>query len=221
MVREIILLVLALVGCGAAGIPKDSQRTVLSLANLDCTSCGEALAGKLGKHAGVYQAAFDRRRSELTVAAVPTLDVLASAKGYSEGEEFTLVLGAGKGGYLPWAKPPEGADVKVIAADGADVPVLAPHLVAGKVTVVDFAAAWCEPCRTLDTHLMGVIAKRSDVAYRKLDIGDWDSPLAARYLKGVRALPYVIVFAKDGRKVAAIAGLELARVDAAIDEAAK
>jgi thiol-disulfide isomerase/thioredoxin len=214
-------LALALAACGGAQIPKDARTTVLSLAHLDCSDCGHDLAKELGERPGVYDAKFNNRTAELTVVAAPSFDAFSTAKELSKGEEYRLELGAGKGNYIAWSQPPEGTDVKTVAKDGEDVPDLAPHLAPGKVTVVDFSAIWCAPCRTLDEHMLATIGKRSDVAYRKLDIGDWDTPLARHYLKGIPSLPYVIVYGKNGQKVDAIAGLDLARLDAAIGKGAK
>jgi hypothetical protein len=59
------------------------------------------------------------------------------------------------------------------------------------------------------------------VAYRKLDIGDWNTPLAKRYLKGVPQLPYVIVFSKTGQQVSAVSGMDVAKLDAAIAKGAQ
>ncbi len=212
------LLVLALAGCAA--VPKDARTTVVSLVHLDCGDCGKELAKKLAARSGVYAATFDLRRAELTVKSGTGFDVLGEAKRLTGGESYELVLGAGQGKYVdPPAAPPE-ADVAWIAKDGEDVADLAPHLVAGKVTVFDFGAAWCEPCRQLDEHVMAMAARRSDIAYRKLDIGDWDTPLAKRWLERVPALPYVMVFAKGGRKVDAFSKFDPKRLDKAIDEAA-
>jgi thiol-disulfide isomerase/thioredoxin len=207
--------------CGGSQVPQEARTTVISIDKLDCGGCGDELAEKLGKQDGVYKASFDKRRAELTVVASPGVDVLSSAKRHQGDEEYVLVLGAGKGTYLAWATPPEGADVATLSKDGADVPALEPHLAKGKVTVMDFSASWCEPCRALDEHVLEVVGKRQDVAYRKLDVGDWDTPLAQRYLKGIANLPYVIVYDKNGQKVDAISGLDLKRLDAAIDKGSR
>lgn len=206
--------------CKSGGIPDNAKTTVLSFPDLDCADCGEEMARKLIESDGVYKTGFNKRKAELTVSADPDLDVLGLAqKKKPADEEWHLVVGAGKGAYLPWGSPPEKADVVIVAKDGEDVPDLTPHLVAGKITVVDFSAKWCDPCRDLDEHVLELLKSTDDIAYRKLDVGDWDTPLAERYLKGIEALPYVIVFDPTKKKVDAIAGLDLARFDRAVAKA--
>ncbi len=113
-------------------------------------------------------------------------------------------------------KLPEGADLAWLAKEGEDVPSLAEHAVLGKVTVFDFYADWCAPCRNVDRHVFGLMAKGQDLAVRKLNIHSWETPLAKRYLATVPALPLLIVFGKDGKQVNTISGFDLAALDAAI-----
>lgn len=219
MKRGFVFGALAIVvACGPATPP---ARTVLSLARLDCSECGLELAKKLSSSPGVARTRFDRRRAEVIVEAAPGIDVFAAAKALSSSEDYELVAGAGKGSYLPPPAIPEGLDVAWSAKDGVDVPDLAALRVADKVTVMEFGAVWCEPCKAVDAHMVEVLRKRPDVAYRKLDIGDWDTPLAKHYLGDAPALPYLVVFGKDGARVDAFGRLDLARLDAAIERGAK
>jgi len=208
--------------CKSTGIPSDAKTTVISFPDLDCSDCGETMARTLIDEDGVYKTAFDKRRVELTVVADPKIDAfaLATTKRPSD-EHWHLLLGAGHGAYVPWQRAPESADVKEVAKNGEDVPDLRPFLAVGKVTIVDFSAKWCEPCRRMDEHVLALMAARSDVAYRKLDVGDWDTPLAAHYLAGVKELPHVLVFDRNGKEVATLSGLDLDGLDHAIDSAAR
>lgn len=214
-----LLLVTA---CKAGGLPDDAKTTVLSFTELDCAECGESMAKALIAEDGVFKTAFNQRKAELTVVAEPSVDVLALAeKSKPKDEEWSLVAGAGKGAYIGWATPASGLDVKQVANDGEDVLDLKPHLAAGKVTIVDFSAKWCEPCRNLDTAVLKLMENRSGVAYRKLDVGDWDTPLAARYLKGASVLPHVLVFDQAGNQIATVSGFDLPKLEEALSKAAE
>jgi thiol-disulfide isomerase/thioredoxin len=122
--------------------------------------------------------------------------------------------------FDPLPPVPAGADLAEISRLGEDVPSLEAHAVRGKVTLFDFYAVWCAPCRKIDGHVFALLGKRNDLAVRKLNVVDWETPLASRYLKNVPSLPYVLVYGKDGKRVAAVAGLDLAALDRAIANAA-
>ena len=115
-------------------------------------------------------------------------------------------------------EPPDGTDLGWISERGEDAE-LTP--VDDKVTVFDFYADWCAPCRKVDQHVYKMLAGRNDVAVRKVNIVSWDSPVAKRHLAAVSRLPYLIVHARDGRRVGAVTGLDLPALDGLIDEGAK
>jgi thiol-disulfide isomerase/thioredoxin len=61
----------------------------------------------------------------------------------------------------------------------------------GKWTVFDFWAPWCEACKGLDSRLRELAAQRPALAVRRVNIVDFDSPIAARELPGVSLLPHL------------------------------
>ncbi len=117
---------------------------------------------------------------------------------------------------VPPPKPPDGADVQHLVDAGQDVPSLEPHAVRGKVTIFDFYADWCGPCRHVDEHVFELLKTRADIAYRKLNIVSWETPLARHYLARAPSLPFVVVVGKDGKAAGSVSGLKLDELDRAI-----
>src|SRR5947209_680939 len=111
-----------------------------------------------------------------------------------------LLAGAVLGAYALNHAPPGEPDVKIIA-HGERID-LAPHAVPGKYTVFDFYAVWCPPCRALSPALEKLAARnRQTLAIRKVDIVDWTMPVAEQH--GIQELPYLVLFDKEGRELAA------------------
>jgi thioredoxin 1 len=48
-------------------------------------------------------------------------------------------------------------------------------------TIVEFTASWCPGCRQLDPMVEKLVKARGTVRLRKIDIRDWDSPVARQY----------------------------------------
>ncbi len=71
------------------------------------------------------------------------------------------------------------------------------------LTVVDFWASWCGPCRAMAPQFERAAALRPDYQFAKVDV-DAEPGLAARY--GIRSIPTLMVL-RDGEPVAAEAGV--------------
>lgn len=118
--------------------------------------------------------------------------------------------------FQPLPTLPPDADVGRLSEAGEDVEALEAFVVPGKVTIFDFYADWCGPCRQIDAHVFGLLQGRKDLALRKLNVVSWETPLAKHHLAGVESLPYVVIYGRDGQRVKAISGLDLSALDAAI-----
>jgi copper chaperone CopZ/thiol-disulfide isomerase/thioredoxin len=206
-------LVLAALLAVPAAARADATR-VYSLQGADCESCAEKVRDELKKVKGVKKVDFDKQKVEITVRLaenVADADVVAAV----ERAGLKAVVGAGHGAYLPVEKYPEGSDMKVLSPDGSAVGKLDKLRVPDKYTVFDVYADWCGPCRFVDTRLREIVSARKDVAVRKLNVVDFDTPLAKELGPRLDALPYVIVFDPAGKRTD-IVGADFGKLDKAL-----
>jgi copper chaperone CopZ len=208
--RTLVLAVLLVLPASARA---DATR-VYSLQGADCESCADKVRDELKKVKGVKKVEFDKQKVEITVRLaenVADADVVAAV----ERAGLKAVVGAGHGAYLPAEKYPEGADMKVLSPDGSAVGKLDQLRVPDKYTVFDVYAEWCGPCRFVDARLREIVSARRDVAVRKLNVVDFDTPLAKELGSRLDALPYVIVFDPAGKRTD-IVGADFGKLDKAL-----
>jgi len=187
---------------------------VYSLPQANCNDCADKIRDELKKVKGVRKVEFDKQKAEITVRlddAVSDAQVIAAV----EQAGLQAVAGAGHGSYVPPEKYPSGSDMEVLSRDGSAVGRLERLRVAGKYTVFDVYADWCGPCRTVDARLREIVSSRKDVAVRKLNVVDFDTPLARELGSRLDAIPYVIVFDPAGKRTD-ISGADFSRLDKAL-----
>jgi thiol-disulfide isomerase/thioredoxin len=101
-----------------------------------------------------------------------------------------------------------GQQVKVIS-HGAQVDI-AQHLALGNVTVVDFYADWCGPCKQLSPSLEQMAQTDPEIALRKIDIVNWDTAVAKQY--NIHSIPQVNVYNRGGFLVGTVVGTDAEEV---------
>jgi thioredoxin 1 len=108
-----------------------------------------------------------------------------------------------------------GQPVQVIS-HGAEVDI-SQHLVLGSVTVIDFYADWCGPCRQLAPSLEQMASSDPEVALRKIDIVNWRTAVAQQF--NIHSIPQVNVYDRNGRLVGTALGVDLEKVKSYVAQA--
>ena len=77
--------------------------------------------------------------------------------------------------------------------------------VASGITVVDFNASWCDPCRAQTSILKALEKNFSSVA--RVKIIDIEKNCEIAYQLGIQSIPTIIIY-RDGREVRRFIGLQ-------------
>lgn len=72
----------------------------------------------------------------------------------------------------------------------------------GKITVIDFYATWCGPCKKTMKSLEELESEMTDIEFWSCNV-ETEEDIASKF--GIRNLPTVIVM-KDGKRVGSITG---------------
>ena len=71
--------------------------------------------------------------------------------------------------------------------------------VPGKVTIIDFWGEWCGNCKTNTVRLIEFQKKYADtVALRRVEVPDFDAPVAIENMKDVAGLPHIWIYDQQG-----------------------
>lgn len=126
---------------------------------------------------------------------------------------FIVIMAAALAGGN--AQPPHSDPIEVITG-GSEVDINK-HLAAGKITLVEFYAEWCGPCRMISPALEKLVKTDSDIALCKIDIVNWTSAVSRQY--GLHSIPCVVVFDRKGQLVGIMKGVDPAALNQYIAQA--
>jgi len=182
---------------------------------IDCAACGPPVVKALSAVPGVKDVKVD------TNTGMATVDVPAN---FDKAKLHAALVNAGFEMEQDFAPLPAEV-VKTLDIESfngrtrIDLPKLA---VPGKITLVDFYADWCGPCKVLETRIERYMQAHPNVALRRLDIAHWDNVAAHQASDlGATALPYVRVYDAKGKFVTAVTGGMWDEMLGAIDKAGK
>ncbi|HEX3581810.1 MAG TPA: thioredoxin domain-containing protein [Thermoanaerobaculia bacterium] len=187
---------------------------------IDCDRCAPPLVKALTSVDGVKNARVDANAKTATVE-VPD--------GFDREKLRTAVGNAGFEAVFPGEKPKDIEPLPAAVAAKLDIRTfadgrrvdLAGVLAPGKVTIVDFYADWCGPCRVLEARLQHLMnGAKPGLAVRRVNIGKWDNAAAKQATElRAEALPYIRVYDAHGKFVTAVTGGMWDEVLGAIEKA--
>ncbi len=108
------------------------------------------------------------------------------------------------------------ADVRDLAVGGASFS-MADAVVEGKITVVDFWATWCHPCEHIDNLLRVLAAEHPELAVRRVEVIDDDSPVVRQHFDDEITLPIVWIYDREGKRVHTLSGTNEQAVKQALE----
>jgi len=91
-------------------------------------------------------------------------------------------------------EPPSTAEIRAL-------------LVPGQVTIIDYWASWCKPCKKLAVHIDAFVgSKPGAVVVKKFDATDWQEAEWIKYLPDAPTLPVLDIYGADGRLLVRLSG---------------
>jgi copper chaperone CopZ len=173
---------------------------------IDCAGCGPPILKALSAVPGVTNAKVDVKTGIATVDVPAKFDRAKIREAISNAGFESEFPGETRTDIAPL--PPEVVKSLDIATfDGRRRVDLTKILVPGKVTILDFYADWCGPCKVLEARLQRYMQAHPNVALRRLNIGHWDNVAAHQASDlGAEALPYIRVHNAKGKFVTAVTG---------------
>jgi len=168
--------------------------------SIDCSGCANPVAKTLAAVAGVSNVHVDWKQKSATVD-VP--------QGFNRELLRNAMLNAGYEVQFAGEKnrelQPLPADVlktlDIKAFDGSRPIDFKAIAAPGKITIVDFYADWCGPCKVLELRMQHLVQGKKNIAVRRVNVGKWDNAAAKQATREFRlaSLPYLRIYDGSGK----------------------
>jgi thiol-disulfide isomerase/thioredoxin len=184
---------------------------------MSCETCAET-ATKVLQFDGIISASVDFATKKATVVADENMTE-ADIKNRMYSESNFEALFAGESLVKPLTEAEKaGLDIKSMLP-GEKIK-FKKEVAAGKITVFDFTAKWCGPCRIYTPKVERLLLKYPNLAVREADILEWDSDLGKQLTSEYQmpSLPFTLVFDDRGKLLGTVIGNNIEELEAIISK---
>lgn len=218
--RASLCLLLAAALAAPQAIAAKGEVFGFTVVGVDCKECAGPILKALRGVPGVKSPKLDWKAGQASVEIGPDFDKTRIKQAIGK-LGFAAVFPGEQPKDLTPLPPEELQKLDITAHDGSAAVDVAKLLAPGKLTVLDFHADWCSPCKLVEMRLHHLMQTRGGIALRRVNVGHWDNAAAKQATEEFRAegLPYLRVYDAEGRFVKAVTGGFWEDILAAIDEA--
>ncbi|MEA2569874.1 MAG: hypothetical protein QOI24_1875 [Acidobacteriota bacterium] len=197
-----------------------AETFTFKVAGIDCAGCAPPIVKALAAVPGVSNARVDWKGGTATVDLAANADK-AKLRDAISNAGFVAIFPGERPKEIEHLPADEVKKLDIVTYDGAKRVDIEKSLAAGKVTVVDFYGDWCGPCAVLEARLQHLMQGKANLAIRRINIGKWNNAAAKQATREFHAsaLPYIRVYAANGKFVEAVTGGMWDEVLAAIEKA--
>ncbi|MBL4652950.1 MAG: cation transporter [Flavobacteriales bacterium] len=208
------IILIATVLSSVFAIGQTTQTYTFTIEGMTCDACANTATKTLQSAKNVESASVDFETKTATVTGNLTETEIKSI--LEENTNFEAFF-EGETPLEPLSDE-EKSELDISIIKGGDKLKFADYMTEGKITIFDFYADWCGPCRVFSPKVEHFIKNNPNVSLRKVDIVDWGSDLSGQLTKKYEmpALPFVLIFDAKGKLIGKVAGNHIDEVEAII-----
>jgi len=188
-----------------------------TIEGMTCDGCANTITQALLKVDGIASATVDFETKKAKVVASDKI-TRKQIKQVIASKNFEALF-SGESLVKPLTDE-EKSTLNISVIKGGKKIKIKEHLTAGKITIFDFYADWCAPCRVFSPKVERLLLKYSTVNLKKVDIVTWKSDLSKQLTKEYQlpALPFVLIFDDKGKLLGKIEGNYIEKVEEIIKQ---
>lgn len=218
--KKILLLFafLQFMGSGYSQNNTESTKTYhFTIEGMTCDGCANTATQELLKVDGIASATVDFETKKAEVVASDKITI-KKIKQVIASKSFEALF-SGERLVKPLTEE-EKSKLNISVIKGGKKIKIKEHLTAGKITIFDFYADWCGPCKVFSPKIERLLLKYPTVILKKVDIVTWKSDLTKQLTKEYQlpALPFILIFNDKGKLLGKIKGNYIEKVEEVIKQ---